>query len=48
MFNREETLERLNCIIEYYRNNPPKNDKEKKQLKEAKKNLAHFQQLKLF
>lgn len=48
MFNREETLERLNYIIQYYKTNPPKNDKEKKQLKEAKKNLAYFQQLNLF
>jgi hypothetical protein len=45
---KQETIERLNYIINHYKQNPPQNDKEQKQLKKAKRDLAKLQQLNLF
>ena len=45
MNNKQQTVERLNYIVNHYKNNPPQNDKEQKQYKKAKKDLAKFQQL---
>lgn len=47
MNNKQETIERLNYIINHYKQNPPQNDKEQKQYKKAKKDLAKFKQLEM-
>lgn len=47
MNNKQQTVERLNYIIQHYKNNPPQNDKEQKQYKKAKKDLGKYQQLEL-
>lgn len=47
MENKQETLKRLSYIINFYRENKPSNDKEKKQYKKALKDYSKFSQLKL-
>lgn len=48
MNSKQETIERLNYIINHYKQNPPQNDKEQKQYLKAKRDLAKLQQLTLF
>lgn len=47
MNNKQQTIERLNYIINHYKQNPPQNDKEQKQYKKAKRDLAKLQQLEM-
>jgi hypothetical protein len=47
MNSKKETLERLSYIIQHYKNHPPQNDKEQKQLKKAIKDLGKLQQLEM-
>lgn len=47
MNSKQETIERLNYIINHYKQTPPKTDKEQKQYKKAKKDLAKLQQLEM-
>lgn len=48
MNNKQQTIERLQYVINHYKQNPPKTDKEQKQYKKAKRDLAKLQQLNLF
>ena len=47
MNSKQETIERLNYIIKFYRENKPKNDKEKKQYLKALKDYGKFSQLEM-
>lgn len=47
MNSKQQTVERLQYIIKFYKENKPKNDKEEKQLKKAKKDLAKISQLEM-
>lgn len=47
MNSKQETIERLNYIINHYKQTPPKTDKEGKQYKKAKRDLAKLQQLEM-
>ncbi len=47
MENKQETIERLIYIIKFYKDNKPKNDKERKQYRKALKDYSYHSQLEL-
>lgn len=47
MNSKQETIERLQYVINHYKQNLPKNDKEQKQYLKAKRDLAKLKQLEM-